>query len=142
MKGNGPFYCPGDEAVYLDLLQAQVYYENGLGVLVWGSIAHEAGHHVQGQLGLLGEACTETPCSPDQWTSRQVENMADCFAGAWTGDAEREGQLGQTDLANLIANVAHIGDPTIGAEQGQHGSSAERASWFLEGYWNGAQACL
>jgi predicted metalloprotease len=138
----GPFYCPLDRKVYIDL---GFYDELRRKLGAPGQfaqayvIAHEVGHHVQNQLGLL-EHSTD---------SIHKELQADCLAGAWAKDAERRGELEVGDIDQAINAAKQIGDDTLQKrEQGYvqpetwtHGSSAQRSSSFKSGYGGGAAAC-
>ena len=141
--GAGPFYCELDQTVYLDLPLAEELATVFGRIVVAQDIAHEVGHHVQGLLGMLGE-CTETPCLGDKLTSRDLENMADCFGGAWTRDAEDDQELGAGDVGMSLAQIAlFLGETHVGAaDPGRHGTTVQRVEWFLHGYNFGAEACL
>ncbi len=143
----GPFYCPADNIVYYDLkfaeFQLQQFNDNKSVVAV--AMAHEIGHHVQNLAGW--KECTSTPClDPQEMTSQEIELQADCFAGAWTADAEGRGRLGSFDVETNIAQFATLlGDQTAtgpNADAGSHGSGALRTYWFLSGYYKGATECL
>lgn len=141
--GSGPFYCPIDKMIYLDLLFAVDQAEQFGAFPVAEAVAHEVGHHVQFELGM--QACDMSPClDPSEATSQELEVMADCFAGAWSQDAERRGRLGAFDIEQNIVNyVVALGDPISGAgDPGAHGRGALRVFWFLNGYYNGAEICL
>ncbi|MGH2562615.1 MAG: neutral zinc metallopeptidase, partial [Thermomicrobiales bacterium] len=141
--GSGPFYCPTDEMIYLDLLFAVDQADQFGAFPVAEAIAHEVGHHVQFELGM--QTCDMSPClDPSEVTSQELEIMADCFAGAWSQDAERRGRLGAFDIeANIVNYVIALGDHSSGAgDPGAHGRGALRVFWFLNGYYNGAENCL
>ena len=138
----GPFYCPNDRKVYIDL---SFYDELRRRFGAPGDfaqayvIAHEVGHHVQNQLGLLHNG-----------GSIETELQADCFAGAWAKDADRRGELETGDIEEAINAAKQIGDDTLQKrEQGYvqpekwtHGSSAQRSASFRKGYDGGANACV
>ncbi len=140
----GPFYCPLDKKVYLDL---SFYDELRTRFGAPGDfaeayvIAHEVGHHVQNQLGLLGRG------APD---SVHVELQADCLAGAWAQDAEKRGLLEMGDIDEALNAASQIGDDTlqrkatghVQPEKFTHGTSAQRKASFQKGYDGGANACL
>ena len=143
--GTGPVQCPGDNTIYLDVNFVEFQYEQVGGeipFLVTSVVAHEVGHHVQGLLGM--EACYETPClDPNQLTGLEIEYMADCFAGAWAADAQLRGRLGARDVDLAIVQWATtLGGGTESADWGSHGTGAERAWWFLNGYVEGANVCF
>ena len=153
---TGPFYCPADETIYIDLGFFQTL-EDRLG----GSdgpfaqayvVSHEYGHHVQNLLGLLDEA-QKDPQGAESGAVR-VELMADCLAGMWAkGATTTEDAQGRTylkpltkqDIQSALSAASAVGDDRIQAKaRGQvnpeswtHGSSAQRQRWFLVGYQNG-----
>ena len=153
----GPFYCPGDQKVYIDL----GFYEtlkNKLGApgdfAQAYVIAHEVGHHVQNLLGISGKV--------DQMRGRvskaeynvlsvQLELQADCFAGVWANHAQSARQiLEQGDVGEAMNAAAKIGDDALQRSSGgavvpesfTHGTSAQRQRWFDNGLNNGSvKAC-
>jgi len=145
----GPHYCPTDEKVYLDEtffveLRDQLGAQGG-DVAEAYVIAHEVGHHVQYQLGILD---TE-PMSNTQ--SIEVELQADCFAGLWAYSIKDQGVFEFGEINEAIDAAAAVGDDRIQErtegkiqpETWTHGSSAERVGAFNEGYNNGSlSACL
>jgi uncharacterized protein len=142
-EGDGPFFCPPNDAIYLDMQFAQDQIETYGPFPVAEAIAHEVGHHVQHLLGI--ETCEFSPClDPSQVTSQELEVMADCFAGAWAQDMEARGRLGNFDIErNLIQYADAFGDPYSGpGDPGAHGRGALRIYWFLTGYYYGAETCL
>jgi predicted metalloprotease len=143
----GPFYCPSDNVVYYDLKFAdfhlQQFKDNRSVISV--ALAHEIGHHVQNLAGW--KECTSTPCmDPQEMTSQEIELQADCFAGAWTADAEGRGRLGSFDVETNIAQFALLLGDQSGTEHTAdaqaHGNGALRTYWFLGGYYKGATECL
>lgn len=138
---TGPFYCPADEQVYIDL---SFYDELSRRFGAPGDfaqayvIAHEVGHHVQNLLGDLGG-----PDTNDH--SIRVELQADCYAGVWGYYVREAGILEAGDLDEALNAAAQIGDDAIQRrEQGyvvpesfNHGTSEQRAEWFERGFQSG-----
>ncbi|SEP06627.1 KPN_02809 family neutral zinc metallopeptidase [Trujillonella endophytica] len=161
-SGSGPFYCPADQLVYIDLtffetLQEQFGAEGGLFVNAY-VLAHEYGHHVQNLLG-INRQVTPGETGPDSGTVR-LELQADCFAGTWANHAETvPDESGEPLIAEITADdidraldaAGRIGDDFIQRELGggtvdqdafTHGSSEQRQLWFTTGYETGdVQAC-
>jgi predicted metalloprotease len=156
----GPFYCPTDQTVYVDLsfyneLQNRFGAEGGPLAEMY-VVAHEWGHHIQNITGIMGQAQRgDTGPSSD---AVRLELQADCFAGAWAGEAstteDASGQpflkpITQDQVAQALDAASVIGDDRIQEQtQGQvnpeswtHGSSASRQKWFKTGFENGAGAC-
>jgi len=151
----GPFYCPNDRKVYIDLdfmarLQQRLGAQGDFAAAY--IIAHEVGHHVQNQLGILQQAQrVESGAGGPDANAMQVriELQADCFAGLWAkqaNDARRI--LEQGDIEEGMNAAAAVGDDKLQREAGQrvrpesftHGSSAERARWFRTGLEKGELA--
>jgi len=148
---SGPFYCPGDKKVYIDLAFyddlrrkfkapgdfAQAYV-----------IAHEIGHHVQNLIGVLPEFNRrrgQMSQSEANSMSVRVELQADCFAGVWGFQAKARGILEEGDLDEALNAATQIGDDAIQKrtqgyvvpESFNHGTSAQRKRWFRRGFDSG-----
>ena len=153
----GPFYCPADQKVYIDLgfydtLQkrlgapgefAQAYV-----------IAHEVGHHVQDELGITAKVDalrSRQSQAQGNATSVRVELQADCFAGVWAKHSQQSKDwLDPGDIESAMNAAAKIGDDALQSSAGRavvpesftHGSSAQRQKWFSTGYQTGSvKAC-
>ena len=157
----GPFYCPNDQLVYIDtsfmqdMLQGQLGAKGGPFALAY-VIAHEYGHHVQDQLGVLGRMRTQQGAKSD---SVKTELMADCLAGTWARRAQTTTaaagnpiieDLTQDDIARAIDAAQAVGDDRIqkqssgrvNPEAWTHGSSEQRVHWFNVGLKEGTlEAC-
>ncbi len=153
----GPFYCPADQKVYIDL----AFYETLTKRLGAPGdfaqayvIAHEVGHHVQNLLGISGKMeQMRSRVSKTEFNALSVrlELQADCFAGVWAHHAQNQRQiLQQGDVEEAMNAAAKIGDDALARSSGgavvpesfTHGSSAQRQKWFDVGLKNGSvKAC-
>jgi len=149
----GPFYCPGDHKVYIDLSFFDDLHDR------FGApgdfaqayvIAHEVGHHVQTLLGIsernMAARRRASEAQANALSVRQ-ELQADCFAGIWAYNADRSRQLLEAgDIEEGLAAAAAIGDDRlqrqsqgyVSPESFTHGSSEQRVTWFKRGYESGA----
>ena len=145
----GPFYCPGDEKLYLELgfFRDMARRLNAPGDFAQAYvIAHEVGHHVQRLLGLTERvAQAQRQASPEQANaiSVRLELQADCFAGVWAHHADRtRGIVEPGDIEEALGAASAIGDDRlqmrsqgyVAPESFTHGSSAQRVAWFRRGY--------
>ena len=149
----GPFYCPADERVYLDL---SFYHdmETQLGApgdFAWAYvIAHEVGHHVQQQLGTSEEVSRLQRDDPSNGNALSVrlELQADCYAGVWAHTVFAAGDLERGDIREAIRASAAVGDDRLQRRAGAqvnpdsftHGSSEQRTDWFNRGRASGEPA--
>jgi uncharacterized protein len=153
----GPFYCPGDQKVYLDMqffetLRARMGAPGDFAQAY--VIAHEIGHHVQNQLGITGKVDGMRGRVSEQQMnalSVRVELQADCFAGVWANSSQKsKGWLERGDLEEALNAAGQIGDDnlqrqsqgTVRPESFTHGSSQQRMTWFKRGLESGSvQQC-
>jgi hypothetical protein len=149
----GPFYCPRDRRVYLDLsFQRELAGRLGAGGdFAWAYVvAHEMGHHVQQQSGTSDEVHAAERDHPDQANALSVrlELQADCYAGVWAHAVYRQGQLEAGDVDEAVRAAGAVGDDrlqrqatgTVRPDTFTHGTSAQRARWFRAGYASGEPA--
>ena len=151
----GPFYCPLDERVYIDLA---FYDELKSRFAAAGDfaqayvIAHELGHHVQHILGTDAKMRQTLQRNPDRANelSVKLELQADCYAGVWGHSTQQRKILQQGDIEEGLAAAAAVGDDRIqqrttgrvNTDSFTHGSSAQRTSWFKKGFDTGdPRAC-
>ncbi|MGW9233086.1 KPN_02809 family neutral zinc metallopeptidase [Pseudorhizobium sp. NPDC055634] len=153
---TGPFYCPGDQRVYLDtsFFQELKQQFGAAGDFAEAYvIAHEVGHHVQNLIGVLPRFNQSRQRMSEVEANRmsvRVELQADCFAGVWAKFTDQKGLLEQGDLEEALNAAQQIGDDTLQKrsqgyvvpESFNHGTSAQRMDWFRRGFENGdVNAC-
>jgi uncharacterized protein len=150
---TGPFYCPPDQTVYLDLgffrELAQRFDAPGDFAQAY-VIAHEVGHHLQNISGLSDDVRAEQQRNPEDANALSVklELQADCLAGVWGFTAHERGILEDGDVEEALTAAASIGDDRIqkeatghvDPETWTHGSSDQRVSWFRKGFDTGDAA--
>lgn len=150
----GPFYCPADRTVYIDLSFYQEMRDKlgADGDFAQGYVvAHEVGHHVQNLLGIerkMREQQQGLSRAEQNKLSVKLELQADCFAGVWGHYMEREQVLETGDLEEALNAAQAIGDDRLQQQsQGRvipdsftHGSSAQRYAWFKRGFDSGKPA--
>ena len=149
---TGPFYCPADRKAYLDTaffttLERQLGAKGDFAAAY--VIAHEVAHHVQNELGILGQANRIRAQASEERSnavSVRVELQADCLAGIWAREAQaRFGTLERGDLEEAVNAARRIGDDALQRSAGRvpmphtftHGTSEQRARWFATGYEEG-----
>lgn len=144
----GPFYCPGDQKVYIDLQffneLAQRYHAAGDFAQAY-VVAHEIGHHVQNQLGIFNQRNGRSEAEANQMSVR-TELQADYLAGVWAHHAQKmKNILEPGDLEEALSAASAVGDDRL-QKQGQgyvvpdsftHGTAAQRARWFRRGFDTG-----
>lgn len=155
-SASGPFYCPGDYQVYIDLSFLEELRRMGApGDFAFAYvIAHEIGHHVQNLVGVASQVRAQQARSSKQQgnaLSVKMELQADCLAGVWINHTEsRNGILEAGDVEEGLDAAAAVGDDRIMRQAGRaprreaftHGSSAERVQWFKQGMRSGdIQSC-
>jgi len=148
----GPFYCPNDEKVYLDLSffqEMKTRFRAPGDFAAAYVIAHEVGHHVENQMGILGKvqaAQRQASKSEANALSVRVELMADCLAGVWAYHANEQWRiLEEGDVEEALNAASAIGDDRLQKQsQGYvvpdsftHGTSAQRSKWFRTGLTSG-----
>ncbi|WP_238364976.1 neutral zinc metallopeptidase [Mesobacterium pallidum] len=149
---TGPFYCPADNKAYLDT-EFFATLERKLGArgdfAAAYVIAHEVAHHVQDQLGILGQvnAYRQSASQTDaNAITVRLELQADCLAGVWASSVD--GLLEPGDIEEALNAARQIGDDTLQRNAGRvpqphtftHGTSAQRSRWFAAGYQGGDMA--
>ncbi|MEP3439705.1 MAG: neutral zinc metallopeptidase [Hoeflea sp.] len=151
---SGPFYCPGDQKLYIDLSfydeLAQRFKASGDFAQAY-VLAHEVGHHVQNLIGVLpkfNQMRQSMSQAEQNQMSIRVELQADCFAGIWGHFTAQKGLLEQGDLEEALNAAQQIGDDTLQRrtqgyvvpESFNHGTSVQRKEWFARGFDSGRLA--
>jgi predicted metalloprotease len=151
-SATGPFYCPGDQDIYIDLdffrLMEQRFRAPGEFAQAY-VVAHEVGHHVQNLMGLSGKVHNAQRNASERQAnalSVRLELQADCFAGVWAHHANRARSIIEKgDVEAALAAATAIGDDALQRQAGgevmpdsfTHGSSAQRVRWFTRGIDSG-----
>jgi predicted metalloprotease len=152
---TGPFYCPADEKVYIDLAFWDELKKIGGSTADFAQayvVAHELGHHVQNILGIERQMRQLTARNPSQKNALSVrlELQADCLAGVWGYSAAQRGKIEQADVREGLSAAAAVGDDhiqkmsrgAVSPESFTHGSSEQRQTWFMRGLQQGdVSAC-
>lgn len=149
---TGPFYCPGDNKVYLDTdfftTMSQQLGAHGDFAMAY-VVAHEIGHHVQDELGILGKANQirqQVSEAESNAISVRIELQADCLSGIWAREVQAQfGTIQKGDFEEAVNAAKQIGDDTLQRNAGQrpmphtftHGTSAQRSKWFITGLKSG-----
>ena len=143
----GPFYCPADEKVYLDLSfyrDMQNHLGGGGDFALGYVLAHEVGHHVQNQLGITDRVSGLERGASKKEANRlsvMLELQADCFAGVWGRYTADQGMLENGDLQEALDTAAAIGDDRLQRrvvpDSFTHGTSKQRYTWFRRGFDSG-----
>ena len=141
-SSTGPFYCPGDQKLYLDFaffreLKSEFKAPGDFAQAY--VIAHEVGHHVQNLLGTMDKV------GSDNRSSVALELQADCYAGVWAFYANKQGLIETGDYEEALTAASSVGDDTIQKrsqgyvvpESFTHGSSRDRQNWFAKGLQSG-----
>jgi uncharacterized protein len=149
-SGMGPFYCPADQKVYIDLnfyneLQSRFGAPGDFAQAY--VIAHEIGHHVQNVLGISSQVRQAQERDPGRANelSVRLELQADCLAGVWAHSTSRRDLLDAGDVEEALGAASAVGDDRIQSqsmggvnpETWTHGSSADRMKWFQNGFQSG-----
>ena len=149
-SATGPFYCPADEKVYVDLgFYDELSRQFGApGEFAQAYVlAHEIGHHVQKLMGIAGKVHSLQQREPGMANplSVRLELQADCFAGVWANTTAQRNLIDENDIESGINAAAAVGDDriqrmargSVSPESFTHGSAAQRSEWFRRGLANG-----
>lgn len=150
---TGPFYCPADDTVYLDVTffddLEQRFGLTGDFAQAY-AVAHEMGHHIQNITGITAQVTRLEKSAPAQANaySIRVELQADCYAGVWAHSAYSRHLLDPGDLDEALTAAATVGDDflqraatgSVDPEQWTHGTSTQRQQWLTTGYDTGSPA--
>jgi len=152
-SSTGPFYCPEDEKVYIDLNFWDDLRKFGGSTADFAQsfvLAHELGHHVQNLLGTMPRVQRLEQQQPSQRNhlSVDIELQADCYGGVWAHSAQQRGIVDPGDIDAALSAVAAVGDDhlqkmsgrSVSPESWTHGSSADRQKWFKRGFDSGDPA--
>ncbi len=147
----GPFYCPVDQRVYIDLGfydELKTKYGAAGDFAQAYVLAHELGHHIQHLTGTdarVRQAEEQNPDQANQYSVR-LELQADCYAGIWASKSEQRNELSPGDIDEALAAAAAVGDDriqkretgSVNVDRFTHGSAAQRTEWFKRGYQGGS----
>jgi predicted metalloprotease len=146
----GPFYCPVDQRVYIDLGfydELKTKYGAAGDFAQAYVLAHELGHHIQHLTGTDARVRQAEELHPDQANqySVRLELQADCYAGVWANKSDQKNELSPGDIDEALAAAAAVGDDRIqqretgnvNVDSFTHGSAAQRTEWFKRGYQGG-----
>ncbi len=147
----GPYYCPADQKVYVDLsffdlLERRLDAPGDFAQAY--VLAHEVGHHVQNQTGVLGRFAQDRERMGEAQSNAEsvkVELQADCYAGVWAHAADRTGIVEEGDIDEALGAAAAVGDDMMQRRQQgyvvpesfNHGTAEQRSQWFKRGYQSG-----
>lgn len=148
---TGPFYCPGDSKIYIDLSfyeQLKRKFDAPGDFAQAYVIAHEVGHHIQNLSGILNKfhkAKSQLSEADGNALSVRVELQADCYAGVWAHFTNKKGLLDEGDLEEALNAAMQIGDDALQKrargyvvpESFNHGTSEQRKTWFVKGFQKG-----
>jgi uncharacterized protein len=150
-SSTGPFYCPGDDSLYLDMAffrELKTEFKAPGDFAQAYVIAHEIGHHIQNLTGTMNKMTALQQRVSETDSNRlsvRLELQADCYAGVWGNAMKKKGQLEVGDLEEAIRAAAGVGDDMIQKrtqgyvvpESFTHGSAKDRATWFMKGFETG-----